>query len=99
MKARDTVMSDNQLYDILGVIPRDDEDIYDVIKKQAEITLKAVTDELKKQIEGVRANAFSVSLFGGNEHQLKMDAMVSAYTVVLNIMEHLTDSTNEESQC
>ncbi|KKL54882.1 hypothetical protein LCGC14_2260960 [marine sediment metagenome] len=62
MKARDTVMSDNQLYDILGVIPRDDEDIYDVIKKQAEITLKAVTDELKKQIEGVRANAFSVSL-------------------------------------
>ncbi len=41
MDWKDTVMSDNQLYDILGVIPRDDEDIYDVIKAQAEISFKA----------------------------------------------------------
>ena len=55
-----------------------------VAKAQAGITLKAVTDELKKQVEGVKANAFSVSLFGGREHQLEMTAMVSAYDVVLN---------------
>ncbi len=46
---------------------------------------------LKKQIEGVKANAFSVSLFGDREHQLKMDAMVSAYDVVLNKIKEMGD--------
>ncbi len=54
-------------------------------------------EELKKQVEGVKVNAFSVSLFGDREHQLKMDAMVSAYMVVLNLIEHLASSTDEES--
>lgn len=60
-------------------------------EEQAEISFEAVTEELKKQIEGLRANAFSDSLFGGNEHQLKMDAMVSAYGVVLNKIKGMSD--------
>ena len=47
-------------------------------------------EELKKQVEGVKANAFSVSLFGDSNHQLKMDAMVSAYDVVLNKIKEMT---------
>ena len=45
--------------------------------------------ELKKQIEIKKANAFSVSLFGDSNHQLKMDAMVAAYTVVLNLIKEM----------
>ncbi len=55
--------------------------------------------ELKKQVDIMRASAFYESKFGSRAHQVKMRAMVSAYTVVLNLMEHLTDSTNGESQC
>ena len=62
--------------------------------RQAEITLKAVTEELKKQVEGVKANAFSVSLLDGREHQLKMDAMISAYDVVLNLIKEETNGDN-----
>ena len=51
---------------------------------------KAAREELKKQVEGVKANAFSVSLFGDRDHQLKMDAMVSAYDVVLNKIKEMT---------
>ncbi len=47
-------------------------------------------EELKKQVEVVKANAFSVSLFGDSNHQLKMDAMVSAYDVVLNKIKEMT---------
>ncbi len=47
-------------------------------------------EELKKQVEGVKANAFSVSLCDSREHQLKMDAMVSAYDVVLNKIKEMT---------
>ena len=49
---------------------------------------------LKKEIDIKRTNAFSVSLFGDREHQIKMDAMVNAYTVVLNLMKHLTNNKN-----
>ena len=51
-------------------------------------------EELKKQVEGVKANAFSVSLFGDREHQLKMDAMVSAYDVVLNLIKEETNGND-----
>ncbi len=50
-----------------------------------------ITEELKKEIEIKRANAFSVSLFGSRDHQLGMDAMVSAYDVVLNIIKEVTN--------
>ncbi len=52
---------------------------------------KAAREELKKQIESVKANAFSVSLFGNLEHQLKMDAMVNAYEVCLNKIKGMGD--------
>ena len=61
---------------------------------QAMASIKAVREELKKQIEIKKANAFSVSLFGDSNHQLKMDAMVSAYDVVLNLIKEETNGDN-----
>ena len=46
-------------------------------------------EELKKEIDIKRTNAFSVSLFGDREHQIKMDAMVNAYDVVLNLIKDI----------
>ena len=93
MKAKDTVMGNKKLQ-LLGQQYEDDLPTYDLnhylLLAQAEITFKAVTEELKKQVEGVKANAFSVSLFGDRDHQLKMDAMVSAYEVVLNKIKEMT---------
>ncbi len=48
-------------------------------------------EELKKQIEGVKANAFSVSLCDGREHQVSMQAMINAYDVCLNIIKEMED--------
>ncbi len=61
---------------------------------QAMASIKAVREELKKQIEIKKANAFSVSLFGDREHQLGMDAMVNAYDVCLNIIKEVTNGDN-----
>ena len=95
MKAKDTVMSDKQIVSLLSqhcYPPPKHWDELDLTRKaQAEISFKAVREELKKQIEGVKANAFSVSLFGDSNHQLKMDAMVSAYDVVLNKIKEMED--------
>ena len=44
---------------------------------------------LKKQIDIRRDNAFSESLFGSLEHQLKTDAMVNTYDVVLNLIKEM----------
>ena len=45
--------------------------------------------ELKKQVDIMRASAFYESKFGSREHQVKMNAMVSAYTVVLNLIKEM----------
>ncbi len=89
MKARDTVITEKKLQ-LLGQQYEDELPTYDLnhylLLSQAEISFKAVTDELKKQIEIKRANAFAESGLGDSEHREGMVAQVRAYTVVLNLI-------------
>ena len=77
------------IYGELGVGDNDQESTNRALPKI--IALIPDMELLKKQIEGVKAYAFSESLFGDNEHQLKMDAMVSAYDVVLNLIKEMAE--------
>ena len=45
--------------------------------------------ELKKQVDIMRASAFYESKFGSPKHQFQMQAMVSAYAVVLNLIKEM----------
>lgn len=53
---------------------------------------------LRKEIDIKRENAFSVSLFGDREHQVKMDAMVNAYDVVKNLIKEMTNGRGTKSK-
>ena len=48
-------------------------------------------EELKRQIEIKRANAFAESGLGDSEHREGMVAQVRAYTVVLNLIRGMQD--------
>ncbi len=91
MKAEDTVMNRGEKKRLIiershqQTVGETQEEM--LLEAQAEISFKAVTDALKKRIEGVKANAFSVSLFGSREHQLEMQAMVAAYDVCLHLID------------
>ena len=53
------------------------------------ISLFPDTEELKKQINIRRDNAFNESLFGSLEHQVGMQSKVRAYDEVLNIIKEM----------
>ena len=46
-------------------------------------------EELKKQIDIKRDYAFGESLFGSREHQAQMQAAVSTYDLVLNLIKDI----------
>ena len=62
----------------------------DVAQAQAEVSFKAVTDELKGQIDIRRDNAFDESLFGSLEHQVGMQSKVRTYDEVLNLIKEMS---------
>uniref|UniRef100_A0A6M3J4T8 Uncharacterized protein n=1 Tax=viral metagenome TaxID=1070528 RepID=A0A6M3J4T8_9ZZZZ len=67
MEAKDTVMSDDQIHDTYGVIPLDDDPVYDALNAQAEISFKAG----RKEVVDWGKETCPHDLFGEGTHCFK----------------------------